>query len=60
VNGRLLLIDAGLVVVAVALLLLLSPGLAIVAIIALVVLAVCGISFAVQAVARRRRRRKIP
>jgi hypothetical protein len=49
------LIDAGLVIVAASLLLVLSPGLAVVAIIALLVLAVCGISFAVEVGQTRRR-----
>ena len=54
-NRRLVLTDAAVVAAAVALVLIVSPGLAVVAIIALLVLAVCGITFAIESTIRRRR-----
>ncbi len=59
-KSRVVLSDAALVVVAAALVLILSPGLAVVAIIALIVLAVCGISLGIESFLNRRgRHRKV-
>jgi hypothetical protein len=55
---RLLLIDAGIAVVLAALVLIISPGLAVTGMIAIFVLLVCGISIALQSRRARRRSRR--
>ncbi len=56
-SSRTTLIDVGLAVALAALLLVVAPGLGVVAIAALVIVVVCGVSFGIEAAARRLRRR---
>lgn len=55
-SRRTLMLDAGAAVLIAALVLIFTPGLAVAALLALLVVLVCGVSFAVDGVARRRRR----
>jgi len=60
VRRNILLTDVAIALALAGLVLILSPGLAIVAILAVAVLVVCGVSFAVGGVRRRRVRRRMP
>jgi ABC-type bacteriocin/lantibiotic exporter with double-glycine peptidase domain len=55
VRRNTVLVDAGIAVVLAAVVLIVSPGLAVVAILAIIVVVVCAISFAIQARPRRSR-----